>query len=127
MGCYRYLMNMPTHEQYLKHRETSLAYSKKWARENREKSRDINRRYIHRLHDKVIDLLGGRCTRCGITDKRVLQVNHINGGGCKEFEKLGAAVFYNQILKGERNINDLEARCSNCNIIYKWENSERKT
>jgi hypothetical protein len=115
------------HRQLPEIKKREIECSKNWAKKNREKSRDINRRYIHRLHDKVIDLLGGKCIRCGITDKRVLQVNHMNGGGCQEFKKLGAAVFYNQILQGKRKTDDLEARCSNCNIIYRWEDSERKT
>jgi hypothetical protein len=102
-------------------------FMKNYIPKHRNTRNEYNRKYIRKLHDKVIDLLGGKCTRCGITDKRVLQVNHMNGGGCKEFKKIGALVLYNQILKGKRATDDLEVRCSNCNIIYRWRNQDRIT
>lgn len=116
-------------KEYMKnyYREYYKNHTKNFTINERIKRNERNRNYIRKLHDKIIDLLGGKCVSCGVTDKRVLQVNHKNGGGCKEFKKIGALVLYNQILKGKRAIDDLEVRCSNCNIIYRWRNQDRTT
>lgn len=71
---------------------------------------------------KVVELLGGKCKGCGNTDIRVLQINHLNGGGRKE---VAGPLFYARILSGERAIDDLDLRCANCNIIYEYEVGRR--
>src|SRR3990167_3657310 len=32
----------------------------------------------------VLDVLGNKCSRCGFSDKRALQIDHKNGGGALE-------------------------------------------
>lgn len=114
-----------------KHREKNKLTSKNWVQNNRERHNRCLRKYTHKLHDKVIDLLGGKCIShikyfgCECIDKRILQVNHIDGGGCKEFKKVGSIRFYKAILDGKRKTDDLDVRCANCNILFKWENKER--
>jgi len=53
---------------------------KKWKKEHRAELRIQNRRNAQRLHARVTDFLGGKCAHCGITDKRLLQVNHLLKG-----------------------------------------------
>jgi hypothetical protein len=118
--------------------------SKKWREDNSDKVREYkkihpyhntkenNRKYNRKLHDRVIDFLGGKCLNpnCavigGMTDKRCLDVNHIEFGGSQETKKIGTGQFYRNILLGKRKINDLEIRCSNCNRIYNWEGKGRE-
>ena len=66
----------------------------------------------------VIDLLGGHCVGCGEADWRVLQVNHINGGGRAESR---SSNIYEKIYKGKRVLDDLDLRCANCNVRYEYD------
>ena len=71
---------------------------------------------------KVLTLLGKKCERCGNEDPRVLQINHINGGGGHEIKARGGSMyFYSAILDGSRAIGDLNVLCANCNIVHEYE------
>jgi hypothetical protein len=83
-----------------------------------------SKKYHNKNRLKIIKILGGKCKKCGITDWRVLQINHINGGGRKELE-LNMNKFYKDILLKKRNIIDLDLRCANCNILYEYEVGRR--
>ena len=80
-------------------------------------------RYYHKLRYRMITILGGKCVKCGVRDNRVLQVDHINGGGNKEFKKRGNMGVYLKILKNQEGYQLL---CANCNQIKKYENHENK-
>jgi len=107
------------------HREQIREHDKKRYQNHKEQRKEQMRKKRRKLHDRVIDLLGGKCVGCGITDKRILQINHKDGGGAKEYKKIGTNLFYRQILNGKRIIEDLDVRCANCNILYKWKDVER--
>jgi len=84
----------------------------------------LNRwRWKRRLH--LISLLGSKCRKCGIDDPRVLQINHINGNGIKDYKKRGSNGLYNDILSGKRRKDDLELLCANCNVLYEYEQGRR--
>jgi len=89
--------------------------------ETRKKRVDETRRYRLRLRLKVIELLGGKCIKCGNTDDRVLQVNHKNGGGGKEKSRRPVYTLFRDIIKGVRTTDDIDLRCANCNILYQYE------
>lgn len=72
---------------------------------------------------KVIQLLGGKCVRCGVDDYRVLQVNHRQGRGREE---RAPQSLYRDIVMGRRTTDDLELRCANCNILYEYEHGRRR-
>ena len=83
---------------------------------------DRKRRAKFRL--TVLQKISGKikpvCNRCGCDDFRCLEINHINGGGCKEFrerEILGGSKFYRLILTGQRKIEDLNILCRPCNNL----------
>jgi len=60
-----------------------------------------------------------RCVRCGCNDIRFLEINHKNGGGCKEAKALpGGVRFYRAIIYGRRKTEDLELLCKPCNNIH---------
>jgi 5-methylcytosine-specific restriction endonuclease McrA len=69
----------------------------------------------------VFKALGGKCVRCGFTDTRALQVDHIHGGG-QDDRKLSWPAFYRLVLekRGER----YQLLCANCNWIKKHEQGE---
>jgi hypothetical protein len=91
-----------------------------WVWSNRNKS---VRKCQRNLRFKVIELLGGKCNNpdCPIPreiiDKRALQVDHINGGGCKEFKAIGAHGVYRRVLK---HPEDYQLLCVYCNWIKRY-------
>jgi hypothetical protein len=66
-------------------------------------------------------LLVGRgrleCVGCGCDKIELLEINHKNGGGGKEFKELGNK-FYRDIAKMERTVDDLELLCRPCNAVH---------
>lgn len=88
--------------------------------------RAYQRDYLRKSRNAVIEALGGKCVRCGFTDKRALQIDHINGGGYKERKEKGfKSEFHKHVLasflKGE---DKYQLLCANCNWIKRFENNE---
>ena len=71
----------------------------------------------------VITMFGGKCAVCGIDDIRVLQINHINGGGNKD--EMKGQKLYRALLKGRRDKDGFDLRCANCNILYEFDKGKR--
>lgn len=119
--------NAYTREAYQKNREERIAYTKEWIKINPELKNMYNRNYCRRKRFEVINLLGGKCIKCGFEDERALQIDHIHGGGNKEFKKIGfGARFHRHILKldEEERKNKYQLLCANCNWIKRRENKE---
>jgi hypothetical protein len=90
--------------------------------EYRIKSHYIHqKRYAWNIKRKAIAMLGGRCVKCGLTDIRLLTVNHKNGGGNKERQLYRSQHLFREIAFGRRKIDDLDLRCFNCNVLYEYE------
>lgn len=74
---------------------------------------------------KLYELMGGVCCRCGFSDHRALQIDHINGGGCTELKSLDRKKYIkivsDSFLSGEKKYQLL---CANCNWIKRFENGE---
>jgi len=115
---------------YVLHKEHKNAEARKWRSENLEhdKNRSRVKGLIHRFVDKlkalqkVSGLQEPICSKCGITDIRVLTINHLNGDGAKERKIYGSRVsrIYRDI-RNDRTTSDLDVRCYNCNILYEYE------
>ena len=99
---------------------------RKYRKEHPDYNKKKKREYYVKTRKKVIEILGGKCARCGIDDWRVLQINHLNGGGTKEFRNGHPEKIYRAIINGDRATDDLELRCANCNILYEYERGVRK-
>lgn len=78
---------------------------------------------------RLIKLLGNCCKHCGTDDKRVLQLDHINGDG--KFERKRnkngncSKPKYKSIL--DRILNGyvgLQVLCANCHMIKTYENKD---
>jgi hypothetical protein len=77
----------------------------------------IRRRKRIRLKLAVLTRLGGpRCVRCGCTDIRLLDVNHIGGVNANEDRRHGTR-FYEAILSGVVSSAGLNVLCRPCNIL----------
>lgn len=84
--------------------------------------RHYDRTYTSRLRDRALETLGNSCVICGNADKRILQFDHINGGGNKNKSGWGRRKLYLDIIYKRRN--DVQILCANCHSIKTWENGE---
>lgn len=95
--------------------------------ENSEKGKIRKRRFFQNLKVKILEKLGGaKCVKCGITDIRILTINHKNGGGTKERGITNSMKFWYAIRDGKRVTEDLDVRCFNCNFLYEYERGRLK-
>lgn len=84
---------------------------------------DYARQRFRLLRRQAIEFLGGKCVVCGIDDVRVLQLNHLDGGGTDEAWKKGRHGIHKEILRGTRS--DIDVRCANHNMLYEYEVGRR--
>lgn len=110
-------------------KEKARLWRKKHYEENRLEIRKRSHNRIKELRDRLFDVLGSHvCVRCGFSDKRALQFDHINGGGRKEIQNLDRKTFYMKYISSpELARKTLQVLCSNCNWIKVIENKERKS
>lgn len=85
-------------------------------------ARANNRRQQRHIKERVFEILGRKCVRCGFDDVRALQVDHIEGGGSRERKEKGTwTVYYNVVKTGGKGYQIL---CANCNVIKRIEKKE---
>ncbi len=70
-------------------------------------------------HVSVFTALGGKCSRCGLADWRVLQLDHVTGNGREERNARGASwkttsAYTRHILE---NLDSYQLLCANCHVI----------
>lgn len=107
-------------------------YLRKW-RQNRKENVSIHLdRYSWNKKVKMLETVADgkevRCVKCGIKDKRILQVHHINGDGSR------SPTFYRETVRKIKlnnskelwPISELEIRCCNCNILAEYEELGRR-
>jgi len=96
---------------------------KKYGKEHYSK---LEREKRFRLRLRVLEVLGNKCQckdpncwckgKCDITDIRLLQIDHINGGGTKE--NLHVTQRSYKIIKNENNYREIvQLLCANCNWL----------
>lgn len=94
--------------------------------ENKARRRAYSLTFSKRAKKAAYDLLGTECVRCGFSDPRALQIDHIEGKGHqqrKAITKNFYRVVVEEILSGE---NKYQILCANCNWIKRSENNEYK-
>lgn len=112
-----YQKRRSTEDGIVEHRRKSLEYTKKYREKNREKIRAYSRKRHRERKIAALEIISkGRveCANCGCDDVNILEINHINGGGCKEHKAIGKSL-RDSILNGSRNIDDLNVLCRVCN------------
>jgi len=85
----------------------------------------LNKEVGRKKRHEFIQAMGGCCDRCGFSDERALQVDHVNGGGSSEHKGLNRSTtsYYKMVLK---NTEKFQLLCANCQWIKRWENDECK-
>lgn len=94
----------------------------------RERERKWNMTYYYRVRNKIYELLGDECKRCGTQDRRVFQVDHVDGGGNsrKIINRAGQGRTKRILNEIEAGSNRYQLLCANCNLVKKHENKEIK-
>ena len=103
--------------------ETKAKHAKgvtEYVKRNRTSHREWTRRsYWHRKL-KVIELLGGSCAGCGISNPLLLSVNHLDN--TRRARADGTAVtLYLAVLASPEPHKHYDLRCMNCQRLYQYE------
>ena len=81
----------------------------------------------HKKRKEVVDLLGGKCKRCGFDDMRALQIDHIKGGGYKEIKNIHSRERIRLVKESiKNNENKYQLLCANCNWIKRYEDKQKR-
>lgn len=95
---------------------------REYHKNNRDKCNKAAKKYKKRVRDTVLKMISGgnpHCVRCGCDDKRLLEINHKDGGGSKENQGgKKAQQFYWDIYMKRRKTDDLELLCRICNARH---------
>jgi hypothetical protein len=101
------------------HRETLRENSRRWRRNNVEHNKELQRQYIDRRKQMVVDAYGGRCACCGETELRFLSIDHINNDGAdhrRELKSKGGFSFYLWLQRQGFPKDNFQCLCMNCNF-----------
>jgi len=124
-------------ESWRKYRQSHLEQRRKYAKEHRKQARTREKKYrethrelcrkssiesYQRLRRKTLKKLGNKCVRCGFSDSRALQIDHVNGEGAKEREELCCSPYLKKVLADTEG--NYQLLCANCNMIKREENGE---
>lgn len=93
--------------------------NRKWNSEGYYKN--ITSRYRKTALEKIANGKELKCDNCGCNDKRLIEINHKNGGGTKEFKMVHKGhirEFYRAINNGTREVDDLNLLCKICNTLH---------
>lgn len=100
------------------HREYNQRYRK--VDSYRQRMKELRAKFPS-IRQAVIAELGGACVKCGFSDYRALQFDHVNGDGFKEGRLQFTSI--SKILKRVER-GELQLLCANCNWIKRAENNE---
>lgn len=116
-----------------KWREANKERLKKYREDNRERKKVTNRNWHYKNRDRrnaqlrkvyedrrqwVMDTLGGCCVRCGCIDRRILHVDHVEGGGTAERESgIHSHKLMRHLACGRIPISRFQLLCANCHVI----------
>jgi hypothetical protein len=96
------------------------AVHQKWIDDNKDRvnayARKKHTRNYHELRAQAVHILGDACLQCKNDDYRVLQIDHINGGGREDRKRLRADGIFRSIIKNGHQ-DKYQLLCANCHAI----------
>jgi len=89
---------------------------------------DYLMRRTDKIRTEIHTLLGSRCSKCGFSDDRALQIDHVKGNGYEERHKFHSFYSYQKHILSEikASSKDYQLLCANCNWIKRWENPNER-
>ena len=97
--------------------------SAKWTLGTPEHNKYL-REHHRRRRAAALELLGGCCARCGFTDSRALQIDHVHNDGYADRKRWSAGTAHLRIVASILAGTDTgryQVLCANCNWIKKAE------
>jgi hypothetical protein len=107
-----------------KHRKKYFTEYRKTHPVNTEWNRNYSRIIREKFRKEIFNKFGNKCIKCGFSDIRALQIDHVYGGGDKERKIVGNLQFYRLVLRD--TTGKYQLLCANCNWIKRIENNEFK-
>lgn len=109
--------------------EKLLEYNRNLRRNNTARYNSYSCKKNLKAKLRTFELFGSMCKRCGFTDHRAPQIDHINGvpDGLRRVKNnphRGGIKLYREILAGRFPVTDFQLLCANCNWIKRFENKE---
>lgn len=116
-----------TKDYYQKNKDTVLEKGrirgKRYREVNAQRISEKNARNWRELRERMFVALGGAmCVGCSVTDFRVLQADHINGGGRRHYASFSSNKAYVRYVID--NPEEFQVLCANCNWIKRHEKGE---
>jgi len=113
-------------EHYIKNKEYYIKYSKNYKKLHKKEYILYFQKKNYERREQLFNKLGHNCVKCGNIDKRVLQFDHINGGGTKKRKHIGSNSHYKFLLELSNLKEEIQVLCANCNWIKRVENNEKR-
>lgn len=113
-----YKKRRSTEEGLLNERKRCLKHTHTYRKKHKERVQQSRKATYNNRKFRALKMINEevKCSRCGCDVLDLLEINHINGGGCKELKKVGGSL-YDKILSGERDTQGLEILCRVCNAL----------
>jgi hypothetical protein len=112
-------------EYYLKNKKRIDKYREKWVKEHPELQKKTKKKSREKVRVAVLKMIAKSehpvCENCGCDDIRLLEINHINGGGYQDTKGCRGSRFYQKIYKKQRPTDDLNVLCRVCNAEHAME------
>ena len=98
----------------------------KYYKNNKRKCIESDKKCRQKLRESIIDIYGGKCSCCGITDKRILDIDHVNNDGASDGRNgiYGKSLMY-KIKREDYPKDKYQILCKNCNWIKEYEHRSR--
>lgn len=120
---------MPLYSRYKdieKRKEYNRNYNKVYMKAYRLKLKKLGIKrkwnesdYLQKVRRKAMDILGGaKCANCGCDNLKILEINHLNGGGHKELQVRRGTRLQQDIIKGRVDISKFNVLCRICNSLH---------
>jgi RNase P subunit RPR2 len=114
---------------YQKNKKNYIDYFKKYYSKNRENYLKQKKEQSIESKNMVLDFLGGKCVKCGFSDYRALQIDHVNGGGVKEQRERTTNRFsyHKEVMDSfTKKEGKYQLLCANCNWIKRFVRGETR-
>lgn len=81
-----------------------------------EDRRKLYRRIYEKNRNKTLEILGGSCKNCGISDYDILQVDHIEPINKDRMNRICNEKLFKKIANGSLSVENLQILCANCHM-----------
>lgn len=119
--------NKYNREWYNRNQPKIRLIKNKWRKNNIERLREHDRDRNLKIKTQVLDFYGNKCKSCGISNYRVLSIDHIYNNGAKHRKQINKKTgqnFYHW-LKNNNFPTGYQTLCMNCNILKGWESNKK--